>query len=84
MVGLGETLEELRAALDDLAAHGVSMLTIGQYLAPSKRHLPVARWYHPDEFNQLAEDARSCGIRTVVSAPLVRSSYLADVVLQAD
>jgi len=81
MVGLGESFEELKAVFADLAKNKVSILTIGQYLAPSKRHYPVARYLHPDEFVRLAEEAKRAGIRTVVSAPLVRSSYQADIVL---
>ncbi len=82
MVGLGESAEELRRVFGDLAAHGVSILTIGQYLAPSIRHLPVRRYWHPDEFAQLAEWAREAGLRTVVAGPLVRSSYQADAVFR--
>jgi lipoic acid synthetase len=78
MVGLGETFEELRAVFDDLAASGVSILTIGQYLSPSSDHTAVQRYVSPDEFDALADDARRAGIATVVSGPLVRSSYLAD------
>ncbi len=78
MVGLGETLDELSQLFEDLAHTGVSMLTIGQYLAPSKNHLPVHRYVHPDEFEQMKHLAMQAGIRTVFSAPLVRSSYKAD------
>ncbi|GIX30984.1 MAG: lipoyl synthase [Porticoccaceae bacterium] len=78
MVGLGETKEELYAVFEDLREHGVEMLTVGQYLAPSRDHLPVARYVHPDEFAEYAERARALGFRQVASGPLVRSSYHAD------
>jgi lipoic acid synthetase len=78
MVGLGETTEELDEVFADLARHHVSMLTVGQYLSPSKDHLPVSRYVPPEEFRQLAERARLAGLQKVFSAPLVRSSYLAD------
>ena len=78
MVGLGETREELLAALDDLRAHDVEMLTIGQYLQPSRNHLAVDRFVHPDEFAEYAEYAYSIGFKHVASGPLVRSSYHAD------
>jgi lipoic acid synthetase len=78
MVGLGEEWEEVLAVLDDLRAVGVDIITIGQYLQPSKEHLPVARFYHPDEFKRLAAEATARGFKWVESAPLVRSSYHAD------
>ena len=78
MVGLGETREELLRTIDDLRAHDVSMLTVGQYLQPSKDHLPVDRYVHPDEFQEYAEYAYSIGFKHVASGPLVRSSYHAD------
>lgn len=78
MVGLGETREELLSTLDDLRAHDVDMLTVGQYLQPSKNHLPVDRFVHPDEFAEYAEYARRIGFSQVASGPLVRSSYHAD------
>jgi lipoic acid synthetase len=80
MVGMGESFEELKAVFADLALSRVSILTIGQYLTPSKQHFPVVRYLPPDEFVQLAGEAKRAGIPTVVSAPLVRSSYQADVV----
>lgn len=80
MVGLGETVAELKQLFEDLADNAVSSLTIGQYLSPSKEHLPVLKYYHPDEFDQLGEYAKKAGIKKVFSAPLVRSSYLADQV----
>jgi lipoic acid synthetase len=75
MVGLGETTEELLAVFRDLARQGVDILTIGQYLRPSKDHLPVARLYTPDEFQMLKHEALRIGFRHVESGPLVRSSY---------
>ncbi|MEW6411646.1 MAG: lipoyl synthase [Candidatus Zixiibacteriota bacterium] len=79
MVGLGETFDELKEVFGDLANNNVSILTIGQYLAPSKAHYPVRKYLHPDEFAQLKEMAEASGIPKVLSAPLVRSSYLADM-----
>ncbi len=78
MVGLGETLEEIVAVMRDLRAHGVDMLTVGQYLQPSKHHLPVARFAHPDEFRALEAEARRLGFVNAACGPLVRSSYHAD------
>ena len=75
MVGLGESREEIPAALADLRDAGCAILTIGQYLRPSDAHLPVARYYHPDEFAELKEHALGLGFRHVESGPLVRSSY---------
>ena len=78
MLGIGESLEEVQQVMRDLRAHQVDMLTIGQYLAPSRQHLPVERFVHPDEFAALADYGRSLGFTQVASAPLVRSSYHAD------
>jgi lipoic acid synthetase len=78
MVGLGETMDELLPVLRDLAAQGVDILTIGQYLQPTPDHLPVARYWHPDEFALLKEEALAMGFRHVESGPLVRSSYHAE------
>ena len=75
MLGLGESLDEVHSALDDLRVVGVSLLTIGQYLRPSASHLPVARWWTPGEFAALGEHARTLGFAHVESGPLVRSSY---------
>ncbi|MBV8207810.1 MAG: lipoyl synthase [Acidobacteria bacterium] len=75
MVGLGETMEELLAVYRDLAALGCDVLTIGQYLRPSRDHLPVARYYTPDEFAFMKDAASAMGFRHVESGPLVRSSY---------
>ena len=75
MVGLGEEWDELLRAMRDLAAEDVDILTIGQYLRPSADHLPVARYYTPDEFAALREAGREMGFRHVEAGPLVRSSY---------
>lgn len=75
MVGLGETFGELVEVFRDLGARGVDILTIGQYLRPSKDHLPIARFYTPEEFQALKAEALRCGFRHVESGPLVRSSY---------
>ncbi len=78
MLGLGETDEELAAVLDDLRAHGVDMLTLGQYLQPSRNHLPVARFVTPAQFDNWQQCAESLGFTHVASGPMVRSSYHAD------
>jgi lipoic acid synthetase len=75
MVGLGESTEELLAVFRDLAARKVDILTVGQYLRPSRDHLPVARLYTPDEFRDLKDAAMKMGFKHVESGPLVRSSY---------
>jgi lipoic acid synthetase len=75
MVGLGETVEELLQVFADLAVQHVDILTVGQYLRPSKDHLPIARFYTPDEFRMLKQEALARGFRHVESGPLVRSSY---------
>ena len=75
MVGLGESTDELLAVFRDLAARDVDILTVGQYLRPSKDHLPIARFYTPDEFRTLKQEALGMGFRYVESGPLVRSSY---------
>ncbi len=79
MVGLGETDEEIHEVLLALRAHGVDMLTIGQYLQPTRYHTPVARYVTPDAFAALAAYATSIGFNQVASGPLVRSSYHADL-----
>lgn len=78
MVGLGETHDELIQTFADLAAVGCDMLTIGQYLRPSEAHLPVERFYPPDEFDELANAAKAAGFEAVASGPFVRSSYFAE------
>jgi len=75
MCGLGEEWDELIAAMRDLAAQGVDILTLGQYLRPSSDHLPIARYYTPDEFAELREIGLAMGYRHVEAGPLVRSSY---------
>ena len=75
MVGLGETMEELVEVFRDLADRRVDILTIGQYLRPSRDHLPIARFYSPDEFHMLKQEGLALGFRHVESGPLVRSSY---------
>lgn len=83
MLGLGETHDEVVEVMKDLIAHGCSMLTLGQYLPPSKDHLPVKRYWAPEEFDELAETAYEIGFKQVASAPLVRSSYHADLQAKA-
>ena len=78
MLGLGEAVEEVRAVMKDLSAIQCDILTLGQYLQPSKDHLPVARYYDPAEFEGLREEGLAMGFRHVESGPLVRSSYHAD------
>jgi len=75
MVGLGETMDEIKAVMDDLRSWGVNIITIGQYLQPSRRHLPIERYYTPDEFEELRQYGYEIGFDWVESAPLVRSSY---------
>lgn len=77
MLGLGETKAEVFEALIDLRTSGVEILTLGQYLQPTRRHPKVERYWHPEEFEELAEEAKGLGFRAVASAPLVRSSYRA-------
>ena len=78
MLGLGETKEEVKEVLKDLKAHEVDMITLGQYLQPSKDHLKVERFVHPSEFDELREFGEALGFKQVASGPLVRSSYHAD------
>lgn len=84
MLGLGETIDEVKAVLNDLYEHQVDMVTLGQYLQPSRSHLPVARFVHPDEFESLREYGEALGFRHVASGPLVRSSYHADKQAQGE
>lgn len=77
MVGLGEEIEEVQAVMRDLRSWGVDILTIGQYLQPSRQHLPIQRYYTPDEFSMLKTFGMEIGFRWVESGPLVRSSYRA-------
>ena len=78
MLGLGETLEEVKETMRDLRKHHVDMITLGQYLAPSRHHFPVARYVTPEEFKELGVLAKQMGFTRVASGPLVRSSYHAD------
>ena len=78
MLGLGESIEEVEATMQDLREHHINMLTLGQYLQPSKSHLPVARYVHPTEFDKLATLGKQLGFSHVASGPMVRSSYHAD------
>lgn len=83
MLGLGETDAEVVEVMQRMREHQVDMLTLGQYLQPSRSHLPVQRFVHPDTFAMLAEQAMAMGFRNVAAGPLVRSSYHADRQLQA-
>jgi lipoic acid synthetase len=78
ILGMGETLDEAREVLRDLRAVNCDIVTIGQYLQPTRDHLPVARFYNPDEFDRLKEDGFAMGFTHVESGPLVRSSYHAE------
>jgi lipoic acid synthetase len=78
MIGLGETKEQIIETMDDLRANNVDIMTIGQYLQPTKKHLKVQKYYHPDEFAELREIAISKGFSHCEAGPLVRSSYHAD------
>jgi lipoic acid synthetase len=83
MVGLGESFEEVITVMEDLRAVGVDILTIGQYLQPTRRHLPIARYYLPKEFEQLKSAGLDMGFRWVESGPFVRSSYNAEQQVRA-
>jgi lipoic acid synthetase len=78
IVGLGETNDEVVETMRDLRAHGVDVVTIGQYLQPSSKHARIDRWVHPDEFRWLREQGEALGFGSVFAGPLVRSSYRAD------
>ena len=84
MLGLGETPDEVRQVLRDLRLHDVNMLTLGQYLQPTRYHLPVERYVTPQEFLEHAQFAKSIGFSNVASGPLVRSSYHADLQAKGD
>jgi lipoic acid synthetase len=84
MLGLGETIEEVKQVLRDLREHGCRMLTLGQYLQPSRHHLAVERFVTPEEFADLAEFAKALGFEQVASGPMVRSSYHADLQAAGD
>ena len=78
MLGLGESDEEVYKAMDDLVEHGLHILTLGQYLQPTKRHIEVAEFVHPDKFDHFREEGLNRGLKYVESGPLVRSSYHAE------
>jgi lipoic acid synthetase len=80
MVGLGETSDEVKRLLEDLLAHGVNVATIGQYLQPTRAHLPVEEYVHPEVFAEYEQYGERLGFRAVFSGPLVRSSYMAEMV----
>ena len=82
MVGLGETDEEIKKTMADIRQHGVDILTLGQYLQPTKNHLPVERWVHPDRFENYRDIGLEMGFMEVASGPMVRSSYRADRILE--
>ena len=82
MLGLGETEDEIQACMDDLRAHQIDVLTLGQYLQPTKHHLPVERFVSPDEFEQFRKWGLESGFLEVVSGVFVRSSYRAERVLE--
>src|ERR671939_560287 len=82
MNGLGETKDELLDAFGTLREHGVQVLTVGQYLRPTRDHLPVVRYWHPDEFAELEREAYALGFQSVAAGPLVRSSYHAEQTLE--
>lgn len=84
MLGLGETRDEIVQAMHDARAHDVDILTLGQYLQPTRHHLPVARWVTPEEFNALRDIGLGLGFREVAAGPLVRSSYRADRVFEGN
>jgi lipoic acid synthetase len=79
MLGLGEDADEIESVMDDLRCHDVQLLTLGQYLQPTRHHLPVARYVTPAEFDALAKLGHKMGFSHVASAPMVRSSYHADL-----
>jgi lipoic acid synthetase len=81
MTGLGETEDELLATFEVLREHGVQVLTVGQYLRPTRQHLPVVRYWRPDEFAELEQRAYEMGFESVAAGPLVRSSYHAEETL---
>jgi lipoic acid synthetase len=82
MVGLGETREEMLETFGVLREHDVQILTVGQYLRPTENHLPVVRYWHPDEFADLEREAYAMGFESVAAGPLVRSSYHAEQTLE--
>jgi len=84
MLGLGETDLEIEATMRDLRAHNVDILTLGQYLRPTKNHLPIARWVSPEAFEDYRQIGLALGFTEVAAGPLVRSSYRADRILDGN
>ena len=82
MLGLGEQEAEIKRSLEDLRQHNVDIVTLGQYMRPTKNHLPVARWVSPEEFEAFRDYGLGLGFTEVASGPLVRSSYRADRVFE--
>ena len=82
MLGLGETDSEILECMEDLRKHDIDILTLGQYLQPTKNHLPIARYVHPDEFEAFREQGLAMGFTEVAAGPMVRSSYRADKILE--
>ena len=82
MVGLGESKEEIIGTLEDLYKHKCDIVTMGQYIQPSKMHVPVEKYYKPEEYQELEKIAYKIGIKKCVFAPLVRSSYKASELLK--
>jgi lipoyl synthase len=82
MTGLGESKDELVEAFATLREHDVQVLTVGQYLRPTRDHLPVARYWAPEEFEELRREAYALGFESVAAGPLVRSSYHAEQTLE--
>jgi lipoic acid synthetase len=82
MVGLGETKDEMLETFGILREHDVQILTVGQYLRPTENHLPVVRYWHPEEFEELEREAYAMGFESVAAGPLVRSSYHAEQTLE--
>ena len=82
MTGLGESREELLETFGVLREHGVQVLTVGQYLRPTRNHLPVVRYWEPEEFEDLEREAYALGFDSVAAGPLVRSSYHAEQTLE--
>lgn len=82
MLGLGETDDEIRDSMNDMRDHDIDILTLGQYLQPTKNHLPVERWVHPDKFSEYREYGLNLGFTEVAAGPMVRSSYRADRILE--
>jgi lipoic acid synthetase len=83
MVGLGETFDEVVEVMEDLRAVDVDILTVGQYLQPTRQHMPIDRYYTPEEFSEFARIGEEMGFRWVESGPLVRSSYNAEAQARA-